>query len=292
MVALSYAAFLFWRWETYGELVPNTYYAKTGGGLRSYLFGFKYAIAGFGSVNALLLLFAPFAFLKFSEHRMVVGLLVSVLFALIFFMMYSGGDWMPGFRFIVPAIPLLAILAVMSMKAIIERFNGSLVKYSSLVLSTLFIAVLGSVFSGRTLIRAQAPSMGSAFYSSDGHLMPSHKLVSEWLKAHSDSTTLFACGEAGLIGYENIHLRMIDLNGLMDKHIARERKDNVPFDVDYVLDKKPKYVILHGSKEEDRERMNYARSTDYFGMLGESKRLHDEYRLAFTTRSFDVYERK
>ena len=291
-VVLCYVLFLVWRWNTYGELVPNTYYAKTGGGLRSYLFGIKYVIAGFGSINALLLFFSPFVFLQFKDHRMVVGVLVSVLFALVIFMSYSGGDWMPGFRFVVPSIPIISVLAVISIKALAERGGGMYLKYSSLIYAMVAIVVLCSIFSGRTLIRAQAPSLGSAFYSADGHLMPSHKLVAKWLKDHSDSTTLFACGEAGLIGYENQNLRMIDLNGLMDKHIALDRKENKPFDVDYVLDQRPKYVILHGSKEEERERMNYSRSTDYFGALGESPRLHNEYRLAFECRSFDVYERK
>lgn len=291
-VMICYVSLLVWRWSTFGELVPNTYYAKTGGGLRSYLFGIKYAVAGFGSVNALLLFLAPFAFLQFKDHRLVVALLVCILSASLFFLGYSGGDWMPGFRFIVPAIPVTTVLAIISIKTLTERFDDRFVKYSTIVYVTVAISVLCSIFSGRTLIRAQAPSLGSAFYSADGHLMPSHKLVAKWLKDHSDSTTLFACGEAGLIGYENQYLRMIDLNGLMDKHIARDRKENKPFDVDYVLDQRPKFVILHGSKEEERERMNYSRSTDYFGALGESTRLHNEYRLAFECRSFDIYERK
>ncbi len=291
-VMICYISLLVWRLSTYGELVPNTYYAKTGGGLRSYLFGIKYAVAGFGSVNALLLFFAPFALLQFKDHRLIIALLVCILSALLLFIGYSGGDWMPGFRFIVTVIPITAVLAVLSIKTLAERFDGRFVKYSSIVYVTVAISVLCSIFSGRTLIRAQAPSLGSAFFSAEGHLLSSHSLVAQWLKEHSDSTTLFACGEAGLIGYINQHLRMVDLNGLMDKHIANDRKEGRPFDVDYVLDQKPRFVILHGSKEEDRERMNYSRSTDYFGMLGQSQRLNNEYHLAFECRSFDVYQRK
>lgn len=290
-VVLVYAGFLLWRWNTYHDIFPNTYYAKTGGGLTSYFFGIKYAVAGFGSISALILVFAPLAIFLIKRYRNIIVLTASIVFALTFFMIYSSGDWMPGFRFVVPTIPLLIVLALIGIKAVITS-SDRIFTYKVSIAVVIGLSVIGSMFAGRTLIRAMAPTLGSAFYMADGHLMPSHKLVAAWLHEHSDSTTLFACGEAGLIGYMNQKLRMIDLNGLMDKHIAHDRKDQKPFDVEYVLDQHPKYILLHGSQLEGRERFDLARSTDYFGMMSNSPRLHNEYQIVYKCTSFDVYGKK
>lgn len=290
-VVLVYAGFLLWRWNTYHDIFPNTYYAKTGGGLRSYFFGIKYAVAGFGSISALILVFAPLALFIYKSYKDVVTLIFSVVLALTFFMIYSSGDWMPGFRFLVPIIPLLIILALIGVKGVIVNV-GRIRSYKTAFAVVIGLSAVGSIFAGRTLIRAEAPNLGSAFYIADGHLLPSHKLVANWLLKHSDSTTLFACGEAGLIGYMNQKLRMIDLNGLMDKHIAHDRKDRKPFDVEYVLDQHPKYILLHGSHQEGRERFDLPKSNDYFGMMSSSPRLHNEYQIVYKCTSFDVYGRK
>ncbi len=290
-VVLVYAGFLLWRWNTYHDIFPNTYYAKTGGGLRSYFFGIKYAVAGFGSISALILVFAPLALFIYKSYKDAVTLTLSVVLALTFFMIYASGDWMPGFRFVVPSLPLLIILALIGVKGVIVNV-GRIKSYRVAFAAVIGVSAVGSIFGGRTLIRAEAPNLGSAFYISDGHLLPSHKLVANWLLKHSDSTTLFACGEAGLIGYMNQKLRMIDLNGLMDKHIAHDRKDRKPFDVEYVLDQHPKYILLHGSHQEGRERFDMPKSNDYFGMMSNSQRLRDEYQIVYKCTSFDVYGRK
>ncbi len=291
-VLLTFIVFLVWRWNTYQELVPNTFFAKTGGGLLSYVKGIKYSIAGFGSICSLCLLFTPFAYIKLKEYHSLILLLFSLVASMIFVIIFSAGDWMPGFRFIVPVIPLLIVLTVIGIRGIYDRyFTGKNIPLS-LVTLCLFVLLLGNVFANRALIRAQAPTIGGAFFSAAGHLLPSHLLVSNWLKEHSDSTTLFACGEAGIIGYENQHLRMIDLNGLMDKHIAHLRKEGKSFDVDYVLDKKPKFILLHYGKMDARERNPVVESTDYYEMIPQSSRFSREYQLVYSSSVFDVYARK
>jgi hypothetical protein len=100
-----------WHIITFGELVPNTYYAKPGG--TEWQRGFDYL-----STTALesgLVYVLPLALVGlFAELRL--GLLPAAVSSMgVAFVLYSGGDWMPHGRFLslfAPAPLLLAALGL------------------------------------------------------------------------------------------------------------------------------------------------------------------------------------
>jgi hypothetical protein len=106
------------RWATFHDVVPNTFWAKMNA-----VDGKDYTGLGYlGSALArrpFLLLVLPLAGLSLGwsrghlspQARLALGLLVaSFVFALV-----AGGDWMPGRRLLVVALPLGAILAALAL---------------------------------------------------------------------------------------------------------------------------------------------------------------------------------
>ncbi|MBV9791709.1 MAG: hypothetical protein JOZ51_26160 [Chloroflexi bacterium] len=116
--ALIGVPFFAWRFFYYGDLLPNTFYAKTGGGLPQALRGLahagSFALFAGGPVLALLLVLAAIRFVRDWRERsdqliwqsftwLVVGIYTAYIISV-------GGDHFPGYRFFVPVLPFLVLL--------------------------------------------------------------------------------------------------------------------------------------------------------------------------------------
>ncbi|MGB0332318.1 MAG: hypothetical protein ACPGPE_10935, partial [Planctomycetota bacterium] len=108
------AAQLLWRQATFGEWLPNTVAAKTGGGAGVMGRGLRqvatWALVGLTPIAALAMTLPA---LRHPSGRARVAAGASLLSAL-GFVAYNalvGGDWMPFFRFLAPCTPALALLA-------------------------------------------------------------------------------------------------------------------------------------------------------------------------------------
>lgn len=249
--------FLLWRWNMYHDVVPNTFYAKTGGSLKIVVLGIKYTFAAFAVITGPLLLFLPLSLLKKRDTTQKIaspisGLSWTYIAAAAFFSLYAGGDWMGGFRFFVPTAPLLLLLAVTGLKHLIESSTiqnvlGTVANRPVLGFTFLVIFAVSSAFASRTLVRDQTANLDSGFSNRSGHALPDHLRVAAWIKEHYPTKAVVATNEAGMIGYLNPQMQLIDLWGLMDRYLAKRRKKNLPFDAKYVLDQKPDVILLTGA---------------------------------------------
>ena len=247
---IIFSIFLVWRYVTFGDLVPNTFYAKTGGGLKSYFLSTKYLFGGvffIGGPFLLSVLFIPR--IKFSPLVQYCLLLILVTFV---FILYSGGDWMAGYRFFIPVAPAFFLLAARGISALSAKLPSDFIatkngawKFAGFIV---FLAIC-SAFAGRILIRGQIP-IDPAWSTRTGHSTPWDYIAGAWLRDHAaNKTAVVATNEVGLIGYMNPSMRIIDLGGLSDKHIAQHFKHGQRADADYVLDQKPDYIMLPASGE-------------------------------------------
>jgi hypothetical protein len=108
---------LAWRWHYYGELLPNTYYAKVTGGAGQLATGLRY-LREFSLANPVLAasLALPFALLsrplraRLAEPALAL-VIHATLVAYVLYVVAVGADFMPYFRFFVPVLPLCAVLA-------------------------------------------------------------------------------------------------------------------------------------------------------------------------------------
>ncbi|MCX6163633.1 MAG: hypothetical protein NTU73_02030, partial [Ignavibacteriae bacterium] len=98
--------FLLFRFLYFGELLPNTYFAKLGYGIigyneiRIYRFGVIYILKFFfyNPHFAILLLYLIFR-IKYWVKEKIVILLIPLIFVQFIFVVYTGGEWMEQFRF-------------------------------------------------------------------------------------------------------------------------------------------------------------------------------------------------
>ncbi len=112
--AFAVAAQLLWRQATFGEWLPNTVAAKTGGGAEVMGRGLRQvATWALVSVTPIAALAMTLPALRHPSGRARVAAGASLFLAL-GFVAYNalvGGDWMPFFRFLAPCTPALALLA-------------------------------------------------------------------------------------------------------------------------------------------------------------------------------------
>ncbi|MGQ9584959.1 MAG: hypothetical protein ACUVXG_06115, partial [Anaerolineae bacterium] len=112
-------AFLLWRHSYYGEWLPNTFYAKpphTMPVVRAFPDLHRFILYN-GGIPFLLLAALPW---WGGKGRDLVALLWSQVLVGLLFMLYSGGDWMASYRYLVPILPLYSVLAVQGLRQAVE----------------------------------------------------------------------------------------------------------------------------------------------------------------------------
>ncbi len=124
---LPFLAYFLWRYHYFGYLLPNTFYAKTGGSWYQYLRGAKYAglfafhyLLPFVPIMSLLAWEAGGGaarrWLRWRQVRwhlqanaaVYICILISAVYAL--YIIAVGGDYMAMYRFFVPLLPQLYLL--------------------------------------------------------------------------------------------------------------------------------------------------------------------------------------
>jgi hypothetical protein len=233
--AVTLGGLLSFRVAYYDALLPNTYYAKQIGLSASISLGWLYlkSVQPLSGVGAGVVVLASECWLvllgarRFMRTRPAVGYALAILVAQVVFVFASGGDWMKGGRFLVPAIPAATVLIFSGVEAALASGRGKGAgSRRRLILAVLAVlAVLLSPVSVSDIAPAWHLSSGV----SDRSLIASggYALGRIWVRAVKLADCLragqsVAYSEAGLFGYEHLRLRVIDTRGLTDTEIARE----------------------------------------------------------------------
>jgi hypothetical protein len=239
---LPFALYWLARWAYFGDPLPNTFYAKD-------TFSPEQAYQGFLYVMQ----FAPFAWLLagfFILKSLVRGagrpeawLLGGQLGLWLAYMLYSGGDHMPMYRFLVPVLPALALLLQEAFWAIARRPRRRQIG----------LALCGATVVAMTLLwLGPWTSWGtsSATYADHTVVREARRDLGLWLKANAAQGDVIAVSAAGAVPYFS-ELPAIDMLGLADRHIAHEGSidrtapvGHKRFDAAYVLDRQPAFIIL------------------------------------------------
>ncbi len=215
LVAVMLGCHLAFRRMYYDAWLPNTFAAKIGysnpllttGRYRrgltyvgSYL-SFHLPIVALGLVGGLL-----------AGFRRLRGLLASTCFAgaMLAYGIFTGGDWMAGWRYLAPVEPFLFLLAG-------AGFVG-LASYRLAAARALIVAMLLSIATWRvTTLRMQQRELVLL------HADAWHRLVqplAEWLATQPRG--LVACGDIGRIGWYS-DFPLFDWVGLVTKETANIR---------------------------------------------------------------------
>lgn len=231
-----------WRYSYYGEWLPNTLAAKTGGGDMQVNMGQAYLRNYFhhqGLAPYLVILGIGIALV--ARDRVLIAV-AGVSVAACIYVLLVGGDWMPLFRFMIPIIPYFALL----IDATLRRGMGA-----------------GKpVFTGAALVATVVMAMHMWSQSKIDHLLLQETEL-EWNQHAGDTARWFqqrelkhgrdrvagaiALGDIGEVGFVT-NYPILDLLGLVDPVIAElpggyTRKTGIHFR-DYFFAVQPRYAII------------------------------------------------
>lgn len=242
--AVPMAVFFLWRYFTFGQWLPNTYFTKVGSLQETVPEGWKYVYTFFqthGTTLPWILVLIPLVVHRFRVREVY---LFALLVAHLGVVIYEGGDWMPLHRTLAPILPILYLLTAEGMdlawqfiKQIQQERNLSLRAIQ--VLCTGWAAVTLAVLFYPSIAVFREAQVRPQLYES------SHVSLGRWLKEQCQPGDRIALSDIGQIGYYS-DLWVIDLVGLTDRTIAHSpgglhRKQYDPL---YVLDQKPRYIVL------------------------------------------------
>ena len=234
------AGLLLARFAYYGQIVPNTYYAKQVTSQYAWQWGPLYLLHPLSPVRV------AWDYLRFpvplwSTQWQALGTFVfwglalagcarrgtgwwglvlpTVVLAQIAFVLHFGGDWMPGWRFVVPVLPLLAVLQVQGLRLL--RGRGLMRTAAAPVLAVALWIVCACV-------SPHNPWSNAHFSTASAELLPAdNALGRKWVAANHyihdvlPPGGVLAYSEMGYAGYRNLDKTFLDVRGLTDPEIAR-----------------------------------------------------------------------
>ena len=239
-----WAPYFVWRFEYYGYLLPNVYYAKVGSGTAQYVRGLRYVWDYAGTYGGIVL--APLLLFLFLVPKRAAWR--DYLFALVgaygLYIIYVGGDGLGFSRFVVHIVPLLYLLI---QDSLVELYAWSSTRFplrrsmaaAVTCVATLVVLVANTRQATFPLLfpaherwyerQSQLffPGLGSdhSYVWYDNYFVERLRIAAEWLEANAPRNSLVAATPAGSIAYY-MRLPVIDMLGLNDEHIAHVNVKN------------------------------------------------------------------
>jgi hypothetical protein len=230
-----------WRWSYYGDLLPNTFYAKVGSDTAQVVRGVGYVHHFFVESGYWLLM--PLVGLLWCGRRAATVVLGGLCVALVSYVILVGGDGLPMYRFLVPGLPLFFLLIALGTTGLVTRLGaGRAARIGAAILIVCMCA-------GNALRAYRGPSARSVARSRLEVL--AWKEVGAYFGENAPAGASIAVLAAGAIPYFS-RLEAIDMLGLNDRTIARREMPDLgrghagheKYDIDYVLSRQPTYVVI------------------------------------------------
>ncbi len=226
--AASVVAQLVWRQVVFGQWLPNTVAAKTGGGAEVLGRGLRQvATWALVSLTPLIALGLALPALRHTSSRARVAAGAS-LFVALGFVAYNvlvGGDWMPFFRFLAPCTPALALLAAVG----IDRVpRGAGIALTLGVAAAQPLPLFDVHFAPESLRSALRFRSFKGGYRSEAQRVEvarqnegNFTLLGKALAAEAQPGEVLAFGPIGSPGWFAPSLDFVDRNGLVTPSVAR-----------------------------------------------------------------------
>ena len=228
----------------YHAWLPNTFYAKVDlqDPITIVMRGFSYVSSSLtASPWALLIVFTALA-PRFWEKSEVLLPAIPAVFQLLY-VIVVGGDYMPFGRFIVPAVPLLALAFTAAQAG--QASTGGMAAAGSGGGSKLLVLLLCcfGLVPHVLPFNCRKPDLYTQRYERAGR----------WLAAHAGPATVVASPAIGAIGYLG-NVLVLDTFGLTSPEIARHHDERLSkfqtgpghgrANIGYVLSRRPDIILV------------------------------------------------
>ena len=298
---LIFGTYFIWRWSFFGYFFPNTYYAKTGGGLQQIAGGFLYIINalrlfyGFGWIPIFIIMF----FIKKSMITEKAVFLFSISAISILTTILIGGDHFHLGRFVLPVLPLIFVLfppaldRFLSIKSLkLKAHHKVTAILVVLVLLLMIKPVYQESFKGfLNLVDGNKETLVVYDKEAETNIIEwqnGFNLMGETLRQIASKDDYIAAVPIGAIGYLS-KINVIDMVGLVDPVIAHEQfspnavrkwtPGHTKGDGKYILSRKPKYIQLTDYLTRKPIEKPHKRSTQFVSVkeIWESEEFHRDY---------------
>jgi hypothetical protein len=243
---------LIWKYNFYGYLIPNSLAAKLGMDPWHQLkIGIKYTL-NFLYTNQIIVLIFSFIislsylsinrFKLFSRHFISYRFIVYIIIIYFIFYTYSGGDWMPGYRFYSSLIPVIAIFLFIIWSQIEKKYS-IIIRYNQLFIFFFISSGYLHIITNQDLFKQ---------VRSWDHQVQGLKEIGKWFHKTLPANTVVATFPNGAFSYYN-ELPTLDVAGLTDNMTGRfgiKEKFGKPGHIStnwpYIINKRP-YIIAEMS---------------------------------------------
>jgi len=209
-----------WKLQYYGDILPNTFYAKVGNKGEDIERGwnfFKTFIEGRTFIISILVLI--FGIKNIKNHK--IALYMSILCTYLIYLILVGGDW--TMRFIVPLLPLFYLILQHGLNDCFKSLTKKIEKQKNAITFTV-VALLTCTIGYSTYTDPTHEYIFNIKIERYGEIREQQKAFGMWLKENFPEDTLLALGPTGAISYFS-EMPTIDMWGLTDKTIARGEKN-------------------------------------------------------------------
>ncbi len=209
--------FVIFKYFYYGSIIPNPFYAKTGFNMSQLNNGIEYTgtfLADYAFYGAGFVI--PLLFYKRLSHSARVVWWTSIIFTI--YIILIGGDVLKVHRFFLPIFGTTAILTILSLQFLVEKFFGRSVR----------LAVILGATAGLIALTIYLPLDVVKRYN--GHERGfTRKMQTKAINMRETDSTNFsvALPTIGIFGYELIGHRIIDMVGLTDSTIAKHSEEPI-----------------------------------------------------------------
>lgn len=232
---LSISVISLLRLSYYGDLLPNTFWAKPPAPLGQVMRLFSER--GFSSTNisapfsdTFILFCILFAFLTQVKRNESFGFYgIAIFLAGFLFAIYAPADWTGTGRYFAPFIPVAVIYTGIGLLELINRLTASQ-NTKTILKGLLSIGFMGYIIINGFKVFAYFQPANLANYPN--YVMVSDKLIppAEWIKKNLPDEAVIASRRIGALGYHSEKYIFEYTFGLTDRDIARMlRKNGRPF---------------------------------------------------------------
>jgi arabinofuranosyltransferase len=236
-----YALFLFWRYSYYGAFFPNTYYAKllkVSAGFSQIMYGFDDIYRFIASTGGPIMFAIAVVILMKKKTRERVYALLPILAVILIFQIYSSGDWMDSYRFLVPMLPAYLAIGLFGLWWLLNKIG---VEGTHLVFLVV-IAFIGLFNMGESVNFYVQRDKYPNFVMTSEDLIP----AAEWVGEHYPSDYTIVCGRIGALPYYS-RLNLIDtVWGLTDEYVAHSKHRGewtIETEEAYLRDRNPELIM-------------------------------------------------
>jgi hypothetical protein len=244
--------FLWRRWY-YGWWLPNTFYIKSSGIGGVWAYGAHYllrVVEQFHLWVVPVLVVAAFLVERQRGLRLLVGYATLVVGVFALYVASVGGDFMGLFRFVMPVIPLIAVVAALSLRSLLAPLDRRApLAAAGVVALALGLHAWHAVRVDRAALVIPGPSDNGIdrpgwlkWYTDD------RAIIGRWFAQYARPDDYAAVGGAGAQVYFS-RMRSLDCYGLSDSHVAHEvpARDSRPGHQkyapdDYIVSQKPTII--------------------------------------------------